>query len=511
MGWREISPEEWKALRRESPLKGLTYLVDGPFPMSVKDGIVHEFLFRASIGEVPSKELAGVELRSDMSYREVITALQNAGYEIRIIREPYVDFKKNADYEGHLLFAPALITAQRPKFPEIAFQFFFYGWKFWSPMDGDRLAYINGTPGSTFAAFPVKIPKIPPMPKPGNERQRALDLAVVLSVQNSGGYTELMPDIPGEKYTTADGWREFLEEFWGIRSREDYFRVFNETSSSGHTESYREALALLDENYGVPIQTIAIANGLDAYHCNRLFFAAQTREWLGERSLRAWDLARLINVTRWAYAAGYVGETEAWNMILPIAATVRGLYHSREDFIVSYIGGRGFFKADQANAAMEAAYTDFMKESKKIDSRQHLPWYFGNESPEPALSALRGRDAVIGDLLYTVTEEQKEANATYALLNSSIAKANEGIRAGDLRGALEAMNAAESILQDNRIGKFKPDLYYAVKIARGKMLMGEGHYSLALEAFYEAASRMPNDSELLRLIGSCREKKLDQQ
>ena len=244
----------------------------------------------------------------------------------------------------------------------------------WSPTREGLFHWLYAYPIKTFTDKKIAIKK-PILPEPGDERQRALDLCAVLSAQNGETYGSLMPARSGPAYASTEGWKAVLSESWGIRGREDYFRVYDDMVAEGHSKSYTDAMALLDSNPGVPIASLALANGLDSYHCDRLFFVAQTREWLGARSLRAWDLARMINVTRWALASGYISEDEAWERILPVAKTLRGLYRSREDFIASYLGGRGFWGAQDAYAYMIEALKPYQEEIAKLDSRQNLPWF----------------------------------------------------------------------------------------------------------------------------------------
>lgn len=53
----------------------------------------------------------------------------------------------------------------------------------------------------------------------------------------------------------------------------------------------------------------------------------------------AWDLARLINVARWGYAARHLSEAEAWAHILPAAAALRERYRSWDELAGDYVLG----------------------------------------------------------------------------------------------------------------------------------------------------------------------------
>jgi len=503
MGLREITAKEYNEANGSSVGPEYSYISFNDFLVVAKNGVTTAFYFQtAKRGAVPPEWMIGVPIDPKASYRGLISFLSDEGFTIREVSSPAATFPDGTN--GREARSAASFIVRGSVNSDIAFVFNFDTRGFWTADEPGTLDRITAYPAATMNKYSVKITKPEPL-SPGNERQQALDLGVVLSAQNKESYDGILPRRKDDTYDSVDGWKGIISNSWGINGREDYFRVFDDMVAEGHAKSYTDAMALLDENPGVPILRLAIANGLDAYHCDRLFFVAQTREWLGARSLKAWDLGRMVNVTRWAYAAGFIDEDEAWERILPVAKTLRELYRSREDFIASYIGGRGFFGAGDPATYMESAYAAYVGESGKLDSRQNLPWYLPGEEPDETKTdgETADRDAKIGDILYTVTDEQTSARIVYKRLGGSIDGMNAALKAGDGTAAINATADAITVLKGNRIGEYYPDLYYRLRFIRGYVFAVTGNYSLALDELHEFDDRFPGDKDAQALIAKC--------
>lgn len=66
----------------------------------------------------------------------------------------------------------------------------------------------------------------------------------------------------------------------------------------------------------------------------------------GERGILAWDLGRAICLCRWGYAAGYISEDEAFNLMLPAAMRIQKNYSSWNEFVETYFLGRRFWNIE---------------------------------------------------------------------------------------------------------------------------------------------------------------------
>src|ERR1700730_526927 len=79
--------------------------------------------------------------------------------------------------------------------------------------------------------------------------------------------------------------RNILADSWGIRSRADLLRTIPE-----------------------------------------LLQAASDRRKIG------WNYPRAVHLARWGYAAGYLQEQEAWNLIMPAAGSLQQTFSSWQEF-----------------------------------------------------------------------------------------------------------------------------------------------------------------------------------
>jgi hypothetical protein len=86
--------------------------------------------------------------------------------------------------------------------------------------------------------------------------------------------------------------------------------------------------------------------------------------------LLAWDLVRYINLCRWGYVAGYLSESEAWELIMPMALELQKNFHSWKEMGEAFLFGREFW-----------SYSEMQKNGQLyIDAQQRLlddpksPW-----------------------------------------------------------------------------------------------------------------------------------------
>ncbi|MFA6210032.1 MAG: DUF1266 domain-containing protein [Candidatus Obscuribacterales bacterium] len=63
----------------------------------------------------------------------------------------------------------------------------------------------------------------------------------------------------------------------------------------------------------------------------------------GERGILAWDYCRYLCLCRWGYQAGYLSESEAWQLMMPMAKRLQELYTSWEQMANEYLIGRDFW------------------------------------------------------------------------------------------------------------------------------------------------------------------------
>ena len=476
------------------------YVILGPFNMLAKNGIVESFLFLGSKEEYPPSGIIGFKIEPSFSPYDLIEKLVKAEFSCEYISLPTIKGEK-IDSEPMQYKSSWTLFAFKESLPELLFKFVFSQAGSWSYSRGfclDTTWIQNINTRNSQNARPVSPSQFPLF---ATEKEWALDLTMPLSVMNSTSYSTLMPIRENQNLPNEDYWKGFLEETWSITSREEYFSMFDDVCSSGQSNSYTELLALLQKNQNFTPLQIALHLNMEKYQCDRMYFVEATKDWLGERSLRAWDLGRMIIVTRWAYGAGYISEEEAWEQILPIAKTLRTLYHSREDYLSSYIGGRGFFGSSDPWDYMKSVLESTLKEYQKIESRQHLLWEIPGEIIERSETKL----AAITDITYTMSDEQNVAQRLFNTIETSINEYQKAVEDNNLQEMLGSLSHLREILSPYAINLIFPPLYYQAYFSEGLLWIGNQEYEKALKAFKEVETVSPNDEKVQDLILRCTE------
>ncbi len=445
-------------------------------------------------GNSLERAIPEVSLDPEGSAAETIESLEKRGYACKADSSPQIVQRTDEQY-----VSAWAVEASPPNGERYAFKLTFSVAGLWSYEKRGAIEKIEKISTGEKSATAKAVPSLRAPNGSIDDRSRALDLAIALSRQNSTGYDRIMPIEDGKRNPNPKTWKDLLQSSWAIDSREKYFASFDDLVANGHTKAYRDAMRILDENpHFSPAQITLYTNNSD-YYCDRLFYVRATREWLGERSLRAWDLGRLISVTRWAYAAGYITEDEAWQRILPIAQSIYETYASREDFLVSYAGGRGFFGADDAPRYVQAMVKIYSEEMGKPSSRQHLPW--------DAEGADRGRvvsrAAQLSDLAIRRDAEWDASDELFKRINREIARISDAEKSKDYGDEIEAVEEIKTILVPLKAGEFFPPLYYQARYAEGMAYLQLGRKDAALVAFREIARAYPKDENVRNLIQQC--------
>jgi hypothetical protein len=73
-----------------------------------------------------------------------------------------------------------------------------------------------------------------------------------------------------------------------------------------------------------------------------------------------------VSLCRWGYLAGYLSDTEAWNIIMPAALRLQQTFASWQDLQSDYLIGREFWSVEQSKnsgARYRAIYERFLQDS----------------------------------------------------------------------------------------------------------------------------------------------------
>jgi predicted RNA-binding Zn-ribbon protein involved in translation (DUF1610 family) len=193
------------------------------------------------------------------------------------------------------------------------------------------------------------------MPYPQNQLWALALAAVITELDHAhhdgiGGW--------GEGPKTRTWCKDRLKEFYGIESPVDLQKSASYFFQQGHTAESRETLASLAED----------PRGDDV----RQALVRENRGEIKNRGVLAWDSARVVAVMGWAAWAGYVGEIEAWQVMLTAAARIQKTYDSWESYAKGYELGRLYWAEGKAHPPTALAIEKLLSDG--ASPWKTLPW-----------------------------------------------------------------------------------------------------------------------------------------
>lgn len=140
----------------------------------------------------------------------------------------------------------------------------------------------------------------------------------------------------------ASYFSEPLLEWWGIKNAEDYHQMISQLWNGMHTRDFalnvngREGKALAGQLAGlIGMPETYVLNCTKPGKDNR----PPSLVW-------GFDLWRAINITRWAFGAGYISEQQAWKDLLYSADMVHEIFASFNQYWLSYRLGNAYWSRD---------------------------------------------------------------------------------------------------------------------------------------------------------------------
>lgn len=212
--------------------------------------------------------------------------------------------------------------------------------------------------------------------KPLSDVQRwAIGASNVLA---EGGYMKFdsLAGFEINKITTQP-WAKSLREQWSINNRQDLLNDLKWVNEEGHSEEFeetKEVIYHIENEFGPTIVRVDFENRIksDWEYKYKILIAAKYGDYLGDKSLRGWDISRYICLCRWGYAMGYLTEQEAWERIMPAARELQQIFDSWEDLGMNYLIGREFWSPFSRTAyRYDEAYLRLLE---MPDSPWQLPW-----------------------------------------------------------------------------------------------------------------------------------------
>ncbi len=139
------------------------------------------------------------------------------------------------------------------------------------------------------------------------------------------------------------GMRSMLRQWWGVTDRPSLLNQLQALANEGHRTDFKKIYAYVSNPAGVNLQ------GQPAI----VRFVYENRQNFKHGDLAAWDFARMINVARQGYTAGYINEKEAWEYISFAARILQASFSSWHELSDNYALGWRFW---QNGAPLDSHY-----------------------------------------------------------------------------------------------------------------------------------------------------------
>jgi len=165
------------------------------------------------------------------------------------------------------------------------------------------------------------------------------------------------------------------ESAWFIKSRSDLFDCLTKLGHAGHRSEFEQLGNMLQRLNDREYEALLRQSQDDPEALNRLKVVKNYYRQLTGKGLLGWDCARYICLCRWAYAAGYITEQEAWQEIIPLAKMLQDTFDSWEDLGLNYLIGRKFWSYEETintGSFFEDAYQRLI--DMKSSPWNNCPW-----------------------------------------------------------------------------------------------------------------------------------------
>lgn len=223
------------------------------------------------------------------------------------------------------------------------------------------------------------MPKFPPNPRLTQSQAFALAIGAPLNEFNGYSHEWLFGAPPGGEAEELG--RFLLERDWSVTSRQSTLSTLRWLGQEGHGAEYvalREHLLSLPE---VPEDPLELLSGEALAQMDdeaRAAFCTQLENvcLLGDEHphLLGWDLVRALSVCRWAAAAGYLSEAEAWPLMLGYASTLQASFESWRALGENYIAGRRFWSGD-SDPKFDSVIEALLDPHYAASPWNRIPWH----------------------------------------------------------------------------------------------------------------------------------------
>ncbi|MGB3621342.1 MAG: DUF1266 domain-containing protein [Ketobacter sp.] len=169
-----------------------------------------------------------------------------------------------------------------------------------------------------------------------DEQLWALALSAIITQKNGACHDRL-------SYGDPQLYNKLLQSWWDISDADSYRESVAWLRTDGHRVIYNDIYCRLSvTTYPEWQQRHQWLEKNDAGQALRESLVWHYRFILGNQSIIAWDLGRVILLARMAVTCGHITEQEAWDTILADAKEAKKLFCNWYQFAHSYLIGRQF-------------------------------------------------------------------------------------------------------------------------------------------------------------------------
>ena len=278
---------------------------------------------------------------------------------------------------------------------------------------------------------------------PSRAQQRwALAASAILSTANNEALDRISAG------GSVLGNRTLLHDSWDISSHEDVLKTLDWIDQGGHRQVF-SAIGVRVANLSQEDLSKVVSH-LNAENANSVTMAHRYYPKYAAQSITAWDYARYINVCRWAVAAGYFSEEEAWPYVMHAAQILQQNFTSWQDFGENYLVGREFWSLRQTRIngqEMRAIYRKLLSDPGSAWNR--IPWNLPLEASAPVPGSSNPSPATISETSSAASADcealQRAAvNGEDASVDSILQSKPDLVNCRDKRGWTPLHNAAFS-------------------------------------------------------------------
>lgn len=149
---------------------------------------------------------------------------------------------------------------------------------------------------------------------------------------------------------------EILQDFWKVGSADEVKSVLQEIRNQGHRTKFNVLKGALPQEGSLDMQSLEKFSQIFKFDftdhevslnkdeiSSLAKWVQSTGQYLGERSILAWDMARAVQLIKLAFVAGYLDDNEAWAELLKLAPLTEGKFKDWMGFSQSFLMGRTFW------------------------------------------------------------------------------------------------------------------------------------------------------------------------